>query len=172
MMAGIALLVLLAAALALLLTWLQQRRPDDQNKDVEQVLALLPHIQCAQCGYPGCRPYAEAIVRQQEALNLCPPGGLETARQLGRLLGRDAEASASSIAPFASTAVALIDEELCIGCARCLPACPVDAIIGASQHMHTVLASACTGCTLCLPACPVDCIRMVTAADRDDARAA
>ena len=123
---------------------------------VEAVDRLLPQTQCAQCGFPGCRPYAEAVVEGSAAINLCPPGGDETVRRLARLLGKDV----MPLAEAAVEAVAVIDEAACIGCYHCRNACPVDAIVGAPQFMHTVIAAECTGCVLCVAPCPVDCIEM------------
>ena len=118
--------------------------------------ALLPQTQCAQCGYPGCRPYAEAVAAGAP-LDRCPPGGQATAEAIADLLGREAERPAIGT-PVDCAAV--IDEAACIGCALCLDACPVDAIVGASGYMHTVIEERCTGCELCLLPCPVDCIEM------------
>lgn len=118
---------------------------------------LLPQIQCAQCGHPGCRPYAEAIVAGAP-LNLCPPGGADTAAAIARLLGREGEPTTPTEKPSVK---ALIDEAACIGCTLCLAACPVDAIVGAHQFVHTVIAAHCTGCELCVAPCPVDCIELV-----------
>lgn len=123
---------------------------------------LLPQTQCTQCGYSGCRPYAEAIARGAADINQCPPGGDVGVRALAKLLG----VAPKPINPANGTAkqgqtVAVIDESLCIGCTLCIQACPVDAILGASKLMHTVVADECTGCELCLAPCPVDCIRMV-----------
>jgi len=127
--------------------------------------ALLPQTQCTRCGYAGCKPYAEAIANGAADINQCPPGGQMTIDALAGLLGRAPKplnpANGLETAPL----VALIDEERCIGCAKCLPACPVDAIVGAHRFMHTVVASQCNGCELCLPPCPVDCISMVPARD-------
>lgn len=124
---------------------------------VDAVEALLPQTQCAQCGYPGCRPYAEAIVAGA-ALDACAPGGQETATEIATLLGREADAP---VVAQATVQTALIDEAACIGCALCLDACPVDAIVGAGKFVHTVIQSRCTGCELCVPPCPVDCIALV-----------
>lgn len=131
--------------------------PGDDSDLVTQVNALLPQTQCAQCGYPGCLPYARAIVDGQAPLNGCPPGGAETHAALIRLLP---DHPAGNPPQPADPAIARIDEARCIGCFLCIPACPVDAIIGAKGFMHTVLTRECTGCGLCLPPCPVDCISL------------
>jgi electron transport complex protein RnfB len=132
--------------------------PADSGELVEQVNELLPQTQCAQCGYPGCRPYAQSIVDDGIAINLCPPGGDDTIRRLATLLGTDVLPLAEKQA--LERAVAVIDESLCIGCMHCRNACPVDAIVGAHQLMHTVIEKECTGCELCVAPCPVDCISM------------
>jgi Na+-translocating ferredoxin:NAD+ oxidoreductase subunit B len=126
---------------------------------VERIDALLPQTQCGRCTFQGCKPYAQAIVDGQADTNQCPPGGTATARALAQLLGRPfkpvgAEYGASDQPPL----LAIIDEEICIGCALCIDACPTDAIVGASKFMHTVISAHCTGCELCIPVCPVDCI--------------
>jgi len=148
------------AAIALIaglgLGFASRRLPSSDSSLVEQVNDLLPQTQCAQCGYPGCRPYAAAVVDGEAAINLCPPGGEDTVRRLAELLGREVLPLAESVAP----SVAIIDEARCIGCTHCRNACPVDAIVGAHQLMHTVIASECTGCELCIAPCPVDCISM------------
>lgn len=152
--------VITIAAIALVagigLSFASRRLPSSEDDLVERVNELLPQTQCAQCGFPGCRPYAAAIVAEATAINLCPPGGDETVRRLADLLGREKIPLAESVVP----AVAVIDESLCIGCTHCINACPVDAIVGAHQLMHTVIASECTGCELCVLPCPVDCISM------------
>ena len=124
---------------------------------VARIDALLPQTQCGQCGYPGCRPYAEAIAAG-DALNKCPPGGPATIDRLANLLGRAPAALDGVEEP---RRVAFIREAECIGCTHCIQACPVDAIVGAARHTHTVLADECTGCDLCVEPCPVDCIDMV-----------
>lgn len=129
---------------------------------LERIEDCLPRTQCAQCGYPGCRPYAEAVLDGQTGIDQCPPGGQRTIERLSTLLGREAEDTLPS-APIPQ--VAVIDEANCIGCALCLPACPSDAIVGAHRFMHTVIARDCTGCELCLAPCPVDCIELVALAD-------
>ncbi|HTT03332.1 MAG TPA: RnfABCDGE type electron transport complex subunit B [Steroidobacteraceae bacterium] len=125
--------------------------------------ALLPQTQCTRCGYPGCKPYAQAIAHGGAQINQCPPGGAATIGALARLLGREPLPLNPANGVESEHAVAQIDESRCIGCAKCLPPCPVDAILGAPRHMHTVLAEVCTGCELCIAPCPVDCIRMVPA---------
>jgi len=120
--------------------------------------ALLPQTQCTQCGYDGCRPYAEAMAAGEAELNRCPPGGEAAIAALAGALARPVLALDPQRGPFRAPQVAVIDEAACIGCTKCIQACPVDAIVGAAQRMHTVIASWCTGCELCLPPCPVDCI--------------
>jgi Na+-translocating ferredoxin:NAD+ oxidoreductase subunit B len=122
--------------------------------------ALLPQTQCRQCGYPGCRPYAEAIAAGLADVNQCPPGGDEVARELAALLRVPFKRLDPAFGAHKPPAVAVIDEQDCIGCTLCIQACPVDAIVGAPRLMHTVIAAECTGCELCIPPCPVDCIRM------------
>ena len=138
------------------LSYASRSLPSSDDDLVERVNELLPQTQCAQCGYPGCRPYAAAVVAGDAAINLCPPGGDETVQRLAQLLGRDV----IPLAQHVELSVAVIDEASCIGCLHCRNACPVDAIIGAHGFMHTVIASECTGCELCVAPCPVDCISM------------
>lgn len=159
MIEAVALLAGLAAltGAALLMTATLLRSTAD-DAAVEQVNRLLPQSQCAQCGYPGCRPYAAAIVRGAAPINRCAPGGDETIADLARLLQREPVALDATYGTHQPAQVALIDEALCIGCARCLEVCPVDAIVGAPRFMHTILAAQCTGCELCIAPCPVDCI--------------
>ena len=123
--------------------------------------ALLPQTQCTRCGYSGCLPYAQAIAAGSAEINQCPPGGEATIAALANLLGRPALPLNPLYGTEELPRVALIDEEACIGCAKCLAPCPVDAILGAHRYMHTVLPQLCTGCELCIAPCPVDCIRMV-----------
>lgn len=122
--------------------------------------ALLPQTQCTRCSYAGCSPYAAAIANGEAQINQCPPGGAATIDALARLLSRPAVSLNPANGTESPPRVAWIDEARCIGCARCLSPCPVDAIVGAQKYMHTVLADRCTGCELCLPPCPVDCIEM------------
>ncbi|MCJ8169693.1 electron transport complex subunit RsxB [Atopomonas sediminilitoris] len=129
------------------------------NPIVDQINTLLPQTQCGQCGYPGCKPYAEAIAGGDK-INKCPPGGQATVQALADLLDVEPEpldAEGGEKPPM----VAVIREAECIGCTKCIQACPIDAILGAAKQMHTVIASECTGCDLCVEPCPVDCIDMV-----------
>ena len=154
-------LVLACALLAFACAFVALRKkfPQDPEPLVDVIDDMLPQTQCAQCGYPGCRPYAQAIT-DGEALNLCPPGGADLHDRLVLLMGA-AEPVTAPNQP--QPMVAYIDEAHCIGCTLCLPPCPVDAIIGANNKMHTVINSECTGCELCIPACPVDCITLLPA---------
>ena len=127
---------------------------------LERIEAALPQTQCRQCGYAGCRPYAEAIAAGRAGINRCPPGGEETVRELSQLTGAAVQPLDPSCGVTQPPAVAVIAEADCIGCTLCLRACPVDAIAGASTRMHTVIAAECTGCGLCIPPCPVDCIAL------------
>jgi electron transport complex protein RnfB len=128
---------------------------------VERIDALLPQTQCGRCTFTGCRPYAEAIVQGTAGINQCPPGGERTAQALAKLMGVEPKPVGKEFGVVPEyPAVAFIDEAACIGCTKCIQACPVDAIVGASRAMHTVIAAECTGCELCIPPCPVDCIVM------------
>jgi electron transport complex protein RnfB len=127
--------------------------------------ALLPQTQCTRCGYPTCRAYAEAIALDQTDINHCPPGGTDGVVALANLLVRAPKPLDPANGAEAPPLVAFIDESLCIGCTKCIQACPVDAIVGAAKRMHTVIASECTGCELCLAPCPVDCIELIVIAD-------
>jgi H+/Na+-translocating ferredoxin:NAD+ oxidoreductase subunit B len=127
--------------------------------------ALLPQTQCTRCGYPACRPYAEAIAQGDADINQCPPGGAAGIAALAHLLGRAAIPLNPANGVEKPREVALIVEEICIGCTKCILACPVDAIVGAAKMMHTVIVDECTGCELCIAPCPVDCIVMVAIAD-------
>ena len=156
-------IIMLGAALLLTLAanyHASRSDPDDSTGLVSSINALLPQTQCAQCGYPGCRPYARAIAGG-EAINLCPPGGVETIAGLANLLGQEPLPLDQRVGITTAPMVAEIREAECIGCTLCIDACPVDAIIGAQGLMHTVLTASCTGCDLCRPPCPVDCIDLV-----------
>ena len=125
----------------------------------EEIDEILPQTQCGLCGYGGCMPYAEAIVFDQAQLNLCPPGGINTLQALGQLLNQDITPWLPEMEKKTKPkTLAVIRETACIGCTKCIQACPVDAIVGSAKHMHTVITDACTGCDLCAPVCPVDCI--------------
>jgi electron transport complex protein RnfB len=158
MWAAVITIALLALLAGLALSYASRSLPADSGELVEQVNELLPQTQCTQCGYPGCRPYAQAIVDDGIAINLCPPGGDDTIRRLATLLGTEVLPPAEKQA--LRRVVAVIDESLCIGCMHCRNACPVDAIVGTHQLMHTVIEKECTGCELCVAPCPVDCISM------------
>jgi electron transport complex protein RnfB len=145
------------------LGWAARKFHVDSDPVIEQIDRLLPQTQCGQCGYPGCRPYAEAIARGEAEINQCPPGGDAGVRALADLLGRAAVPLNAENGAVKPAQVAIIDEETCIGCTLCIQACPVDAILGASKQMHTVIEAECTGCELCVPPCPVDCIDLVAA---------
>ena len=126
----------------------------------DTIEALLPQTQCTRCGYDGCRPYSEAIASDAAPINQCPPGGAATIGALANLLHRPTLPLNPDNGVEGPALVAVIDEDRCIGCVKCLPPCPVDAIIGSRKQMHTVVAVLCTGCELCIAPCPVDCITM------------
>jgi len=153
----------LAVVFGLLLGFSAVRFKVEGDPVVDQIDAILPQTQCGQCGYPGCRPYAEAIARGEADINQCAPGGEAGIQALADLLDREPKPlSAEHGTVKEAKTVVHIDEQVCIGCTLCIQACPVDAILGAAKHMHTVIASECTGCDLCIPVCPVDCIHVTT----------
>jgi Na+-translocating ferredoxin:NAD+ oxidoreductase subunit B len=127
----------------------------------DQIENLLPQTQCSKCGYPACRPYAEAIANGSAGYNQCPPGGTQGIARLANLLQQPQLPLNPANGVERSRTLAVIDEALCIGCTLCIQACPVDAIVGAAKQMHTVLTDTCTGCDLCVAPCPVDCIAML-----------
>ncbi len=153
-------LLLLAVCFGSLLGFASVRFRVEGNPIVDQIDALLPQTQCGQCGHPGCRPYAEAIA-EGEPINRCPPGGQATIDALAALLDVEPIPLDDEHGEEKDKQVAVIREDECIGCTKCIQACPVDAILGAAKQMHTVIADECTGCDLCVEPCPVDCIDMV-----------
>ena len=161
MLTAVIAITLLGTVLGLGLGWVARKFRVDADPVVDRIDAILPQTQCAQCNYPGCRPYAEAIAAGEAPINQCPPGGEEGIRALADLLGVEAVPLNPENGVEKLPTVVLIDEETCIGCTLCIQACPVDAIVGAPKLMHTVIASECTGCDLCLPPCPVDCIEII-----------
>lgn len=154
--------LLYGGTLALSKIWFARSHSDEL---VDYIDNLLPQMQCAQCGFPGCRPYAEAVAGG-EATDLCPPGGENVALKLAELMGRDPSTPSRVMS---TTSIVRIVEEDCVGCARCIKVCPVDAIVGAELQMHTVLEKFCTGCELCIPECPVDCIDLICEEDEPQA---
>ncbi len=150
----------LAAGIGLVLLLTGRRVPQSSDSPTARINALLPQTQCAQCGFPGCLPYAEAVVNGTANINQCAPGGEATVNAIAKLLGRDPTQLDPAFGTHKSPAIAVIDEPLCIGCTLCIEACPVDAIVGAARFTHTVIEQECTGCELCIPPCPVDCIDM------------
>ena len=158
MLTAIAIAVALAVAFGLLLGYAAARFRVQGDPVADRIEAVLPQTQCGQCGYPGCRPYAEAIAAGAADINQCPPGGEAGVRALAELLGREPKPLNPDNGSEKPKLLAFIREDECIGCTKCIQACPVDAIIGAPKLMHTVVADLCTGCELCLPPCPVDCI--------------
>ncbi|MBB1321943.1 MULTISPECIES: electron transport complex subunit RsxB [Shewanella] len=156
---AVAILTVLALAFGVILGFASKKFKVEGNPIVDQVDTLLPQTQCGQCGYPGCRPYAEAIANGDK-INKCPPGGTATMEKIAELMGVEPEPLGEA-AQANVKKVAFIREDECIGCTKCIQACPVDAILGAGKLMHTVIAKDCTGCDLCVEPCPVDCIDMI-----------
>jgi Na+-translocating ferredoxin:NAD+ oxidoreductase subunit B len=135
---------------------------------VAEVDAVLPQTQCQECGYKGCLPYANAIVHKGETIDRCPPGGINTLKALAQLTQQDYQPLLKTIQEKQrSEQIAIIREDECIGCTKCIQACPVDAIMGTAKKMHTILTDQCTGCELCIPPCPVDCIDLKPIIPRD-----
>lgn len=153
-------LIFFMALLGLLLGYFAQRFHNESDPIVEKIEAVLPQTQCGQCGFAGCKPYAQAIAAGKADINRCPPGGEEGVAKLAELLGVTAKPLDTEVGAPKPPQVAWIVEDWCIGCTRCIQACPVDAIVGSTQRMHTVLSAECTGCELCIAPCPVDCIVM------------
>ena len=134
---------------------------DSNSQTVDAIDSLLPQTQCGKCHYSGCRPYAKAIALGKADIYQCPPGGESTVKAIAQLIGQNIREVPVNIELESVHHVAYIDEDLCIGCVKCIKECPVDAIMGAQKLMHTVIKKYCTGCDLCVPSCPVDCISMV-----------
>jgi electron transport complex protein RnfB len=172
-MTGIILAILLLGGLALFTGLLLQisaaHFSADDSDVINAINELLPQSQCAQCGFAGCRPYAEAVA-EGESINRCPPGGTALIENLAGLLNRPELPLAEELTAIDQPVSAVIRENDCIGCSLCIKACPVDAIIGAPQLMHTIVQSDCTGCGLCLPPCPVDCIDLIPVSHSNAAR--
>jgi electron transport complex protein RnfB len=162
MMIGIAIVVIggLALLFGFLLGYAAKYFKVKGDPVMEQIDAILPQSQCGKCGYPGCRPYAQAIANQEANINLCIPGGELTQLALAELLNQEPNAGNFANKVREVNMLAVINEYQCIGCTLCIQACPIDAILGAPRQMHTVIAQECTGCELCVAPCPVDCIQM------------
>ena len=160
-MTGVFVITLLALLLGAALGAAAGRLQSDEESLVDKINLLLPQTQCAQCGYPGCRPYAAAIADNAADINQCPPVGEATVTALAGLLNRKIIPLNPEFGVESPPEVAVIREHECIGCTLCIKACPVDAIVGAAKLMHTVIEDHCTGCELCIPPCPVDCIDLV-----------
>lgn len=158
---AIAALSALALAFGLVLGYASRRFEVENDPIVEEVEAMLPQSQCGQCGYPGCRPYAEAVALNGESINKCGPGGEAMMLKLAEKLNVDPQPlEGDSDVQAPARQVAWIDESNCIGCTKCIQACPVDAIIGSTKAVHTVVSDLCTGCDLCVSPCPTDCIEL------------
>ncbi|SMY35749.1 Electron transport complex protein rnfB [Photobacterium malacitanum] len=159
-------LAVLAAIFGVILGFASVRFKVEADPIVEQIDAILPQTQCGQCGFPGCRPYAEAIANG-EIINKCPPGGQATIEKLADLMGVDVPQASDEVTNSIKK-VAFIHEDMCIGCTKCIQACPVDAIVGGTKAIHTVIKDECTGCDLCVSPCPTDCIEMIPVEETPD----
>lgn len=157
---AIVIFALIACCFGALLGYASVRFKVETDPLVEQIDALLPQTQCGQCGYPGCKPYADAVANG-EAINKCAPGGDDTIKKIADLMGVEVEPLDENHSHDNTPKVAFVIEEDCIGCTKCIQACPVDAITGAAKQMHTIIVDECTGCDLCVDPCPVDCIIMI-----------
>jgi len=152
-------IAIIASLFGLLLAYSAIRFKVEGDPVVDKIDNLLPQTQCGQCTYPGCRQYAQALANGEADINQCPPGGEATIIALADLLDVEVKPLSAEHGEAKTVAtIVRIDEQTCIGCTLCIQACPVDAILGAAKHMHTVIESECTGCNLCIPPCPVDCI--------------
>lgn len=158
---AIASISVLGLVFGIILGYASRRFAVEDDPVVEKIDKLLPQSQCGQCGYPGCRPYAEAVGVQGEKINRCAPGGEAVMLKIAALLNVDPQpVDGDEQAQEPVRALAVIDEANCIGCTKCIQACPVDAIVGATRAMHTVVADLCTGCNLCVAPCPTQCIEL------------
>ncbi|WP_029407414.1 electron transport complex subunit RsxB [Thiomicrorhabdus sp. Milos-T2] len=160
MIEAILIFVGLAIVFGLLLGYASVRFKIEGNPTAERIDKILPQTQCGQCGYPGCKPYAEALAKGETEVNKCVPGGTEVMILISEITGLEPKEMETVEEEDKPKEVARINEDLCIGCVLCIKACPVDAILGATKLMHTVIEKECTGCELCVPVCPVDCIDM------------
>ena len=160
MLTALIIMIGLALGLGALLGYAALKFKVEGDPLIARIDAILPQTQCGQCGFPGCKPYATAIAEGRADINQCPPGGDTGVRALADLMGMEYKPLNAENGVEKPKSVAFIDEATCIGCTLCIQACPVDAILGAAKHMHTIIASECTGCELCLAPCPVDCIIM------------
>ncbi|WP_061708966.1 electron transport complex subunit RsxB [Pseudenterobacter timonensis] len=166
---AIAVLAVLGLVFGIILGYASRRFAVEEDPVVEKIDALLPQSQCGQCGFPGCRPYAEAVGLQGESINRCAPGGEAVMLKIAELLNVDPQpVDGDESAREPVRALAVIDEANCIGCTKCIQACPVDAIVGATRAMHTVMADLCTGCNLCVAPCPTQCITLRPVATTPD----
>ena len=161
MIEAILIFVGLAILFGLLLGYASIKFKVEGNPVAERVDKILPQTQCGQCGFPGCKPYAEALAKGETEVNLCVPGGHEGMIQIAEITGLEPKEMETVEEEHKAKEVAKINEDLCIGCVLCIKECPVDAILGATKLMHTVIEKECTGCEKCIPVCPVDCIDMV-----------
>jgi electron transport complex protein RnfB len=160
MITSIITMLILAIIFGGLLGYASIKFKPDGNPIIEDINNILPQTQCGQCGHPGCRPYAEGIANGED-INKCPPGGEATIQALAVLLDVEPMALDAEHGEEKGRQIAIIREDECIGCTKCIQACPVDAILGAAKQMHTVIEAECTGCDLCVEPCPVDCIDIV-----------
>ncbi len=157
-------LTLLALVFGLILGYASRKFAVTEDPIVERIEEILPQSQCAQCGYPGCRPYAEAVGNQGAKINLCAPGGEAVMLKIATLLNVEPQPLDGDNQAEPVRMLAIIDEANCIGCTKCIQACPVDAIIGSTRAVHTVISDLCTGCNLCVDPCPTRCIDLLPVA--------
>ncbi len=152
-------IVVMAAVFGCFLGFASIKFKIEADPIVEQIDAVLPQTQCGQCGYPGCRPYAEAVANG-DSINKCAPGGQAAIEKMAELMGIEPESDIETDAEPIKK-VAFIHEDMCIGCTKCVQACPVDAIVGSTKALHTIIKEECTGCDLCVSPCPTNCIEMI-----------